>query len=114
MRFIIPDDFPIIVCICGSTRFVEQHNEWKKFLTLKGYIVVGIELVVSQTHQQDPQHNDYHTKKLLDELHLRKIDLSDEVLFLNVGGYMGESTHRELAYAIEQNKVIKFLEPRPK
>lgn len=110
MRFIIPEDFPKIICICGSTKFVEHHNEWKKRLTLDGCIVVGIELVVPQTHQQDPQHNDYHAKKLLDELHLRKIDLADEVLFLNVGGYMGESTLRELAYARSQDKVIKFLE----
>ncbi len=111
MRFIVPENFPKIICICGSTRFVEHHNEWKKHLTLEGYIVVGIELVIPQTHQQDPQHNDFHIKKLLDELHLRKIDLADEVLFLNVGGYMGESTRKELAYARNQNKIIKFLEP---
>lgn len=35
----------------------------------------------------------------LDELHLRKIDLADEVLVINVGGYIGESTRREIAYA---------------
>lgn len=111
MRFTIPDDFPKIVCICGSTRFVKHHNEWRKHLSTMGCIVVGIELVVPQTHQQDPQHSDYFLKGLLDELHLRKIDLADEVLFLNVGGYMGESTRKELAYARSQNKVIKFLEP---
>jgi len=50
---------------------------------------------------------------LLDELHLRKIDLADEVLVLNVGGYIGESTGRELAYARAQNKPIRFLEETP-
>jgi hypothetical protein len=50
-------------------------------------------------------------KKRLDELHLRKIDLADEVLFLNRGGYLGESSLRELAYAKKQGKVIRFLEP---
>ena len=50
-------------------------------------------------------------KVKLDELHLRKIDLADEVLILNVGGYIGESTGRELAYARQHGKTIRFLEP---
>lgn len=49
-------------------------------------------------------------KARLDELHLRKIDLAHEVLFLNVNDYLGESTKRELAYAREHHKVIRFLE----
>jgi hypothetical protein len=50
-------------------------------------------------------------KVALDELHKRKIDLADEVLILNVGGYIGESTGRELAYAREHGKIVRFLEP---
>lgn len=50
-------------------------------------------------------------KPRLDELHLRKIDLADEVLILNVGGYIGESTARELAYAREHGKRIRSLVP---
>ena len=46
----------------------------------------------------------------LDELHLRKIDMADEVLILNVNGYIGKSTGNELRYAREQGKVIRFLE----
>ena len=46
----------------------------------------------------------------LDTLHFRKIDLADEVLILNVGGYIGESTRNELEYAKKMGKVIRFLE----
>ena len=46
----------------------------------------------------------------LDELHKRKIDLADEVLILNVGGYIGASTRSELEYAIKHNKIIRYLE----
>ena len=49
-------------------------------------------------------------KVKLDELHLRRIDLADEVLILNVEGYIGESTRRELAYAIVTGRGIRFLE----
>lgn len=50
-------------------------------------------------------------KIMLDELHMRKIDLADEVLILNVGGYIGESTRRELDYAVRLGKKVRFLEP---
>jgi hypothetical protein len=49
-------------------------------------------------------------KYRLDELHKRKIDLADEVLILNVGGYIGESTRSELEYAREHDKIIRWLE----
>ena len=48
-------------------------------------------------------------KVMLDALHLKKIDMADEVLILNVAGYIGESTGLELAYAKSKGKVIRFL-----
>lgn len=35
----------------------------------------------------------------LDALHLRKIDLSDEIFVVNRDDYIGESTSKEIAYA---------------
>ncbi len=49
-------------------------------------------------------------KIALDELHKRKIDLADEVLILNVDGYVGESTKSELDYAKQHGKIIRWLE----
>ncbi len=49
-------------------------------------------------------------KEKLDELHLRKIDLADEVFILNVDGYIGKSTKREMEYAKQSGKKIRFLE----
>ena len=103
-------DKPKVVCLCGSTRFVDSFNEWRRRLTLEGKIVLGIELVVPQTFQDDPQHSDYTTKKMLDELHLRKIDLADEIFVLNVDGYIGKSTSAEIAYAQKIGRSVKYLE----
>ena len=47
---------------------------------------------------------------MLDELHKRKIDLADEILVLNVGGYIGESTKSEIEYAFEKGKKVNYLE----
>jgi len=102
---------PTIVCLCGSTRFVDTFNEWRQKLTLEGKIVLSIEIVTTQTKDNDPQHCNPEVKEMLDELHLRKIDLADEVLILNVDDYIGVSTRREIIYARTLFKPIKFLEP---
>lgn len=106
----LSQNFPLIVCLCGSTRFVDTFNKWRKNLTLEGKIVVSIELVLPQSTREDPQHNDYKTKQMLDELHFRKIDLADEVMILNIGGYIGNSTRKELEYALSIGRVVRYLE----
>ena len=103
-----------VICLCGSTRFVETFNEWRKRLTYQGKIVLSIEIVTSQAATEDPQNCNAGLKAMLDELHLRKIDLADEVMVLNVGGYIGESTSNEIAYAKSQGKVVRYLEEAEK
>jgi hypothetical protein len=49
-------------------------------------------------------------KTMLDDLHKRKNDLADEVLILNVDGYIGESTRSEMEYAYRVGKKVRFLE----
>ncbi len=100
---------PEIVCLCGSTRFIEECNYWRKKFTLQGKIVLAVEIVTTQLVSEDPQHVAPDVKAMLDELHLRKIDMSDWVMILDVGGYMGESTKNELAYARRQGKPVQFL-----
>lgn len=58
--------------------------------------------------------NDHHgeisgNKEALDELHLRKIDLADEVFVINIDGYIGKSTRNEIEYAKKQGKPIHYL-----
>lgn len=94
---------PEIVCICGSIRFVEQLRSANRDLTLTGAIVVApSEAGESITHEQ---------KAALGALHLRKIDLADRVLVVNPGGYIGESTSSEIAYAHATGKPVSFTDP---
>ena len=95
------------VCLCGSTKFKEEYIKANRDETLKGNIVLSVGLF-GHTEGLDM---DSDTKKMLDKLHLAKIDLADEVLILNVGGYIGESTSREIAYAKnigKKNKIFKL------
>ena len=104
---------PTIVCLCGSTRFGEAFRESQFYETLAGKIVLTIGCNMrsdDEIFSDLTEHKKAEIKKMLDELHLRKIDLADEVLILNVGGYIGESTRNELEYAKAKGKKIRYLE----
>lgn len=98
---------PVIVCLCGSIRFKDAFSSAMRNETLAGKIV----LTVGIYGHLEELAIDVPTKKMLDELHLRKIDLADEVLILNVGGYIGTSTQRELEYSNAHCKTVRYLEP---
>lgn len=131
-----------IVCLCGSTRFYEEFQKANYRETMAGKIVLSVGFY---PHSSETAHGETVgctsvQKEALDELHLRKIDIADEVLILNVREtycpacghfrvgtrngrtsccdaqaearpYIGESTARELAYAKARGIPIRYLEP---
>jgi hypothetical protein len=97
-----------VVCLCGSGRFREAFEKAEFDETLAGKILLTIGC---NTHDVARSAELAHHKPMLDSLHFDKIDISDEVLILNVGGYIGESTRRELEHARATGKVVRFLEP---
>jgi hypothetical protein len=106
-------DRPKIICLCGSTRFIEQFAVKTWELELQGHIVLGCTLLPHWYTSGIQDHFAEHegVKAQRDELHLRKIDLADEILVLNFGGYIGYSTREELIYARASGKPVQFLEP---
>lgn len=99
---------PKIVCLCGSTRFMEQFFEagWK--FTLENWIVLSVGVCKhSEHHGAEALGQDVADR--LDELHLRKIDMADLVYVLNVNGYIGDSTRKEIEYAKKIGKPIKWF-----
>lgn len=105
---------PTIVCLCGSVRFYQTFQEQCLKESLAGKIV----LTIGSMQGTDDDHfgdmaPDEHQRAIavLNALHFAKIELADEVLILNVGGYIGEHTRAELAYARLLKKHVRFLEP---
>lgn len=94
---------PEIVCICGSAKFMAEMRAANRDLTFGGVIV----LAPSEADETPTAGQ----KAVLDELHLRKIDLADRVLVVNPGGYVGESTRREISYAQAAGKAVAFTHP---
>ena len=106
---------PPIVCLCGSTRFMDEFFAAGWQFTLDGYIVLSVGVVKTSETLPDGGHGGealgQDVAEMLDELHKRKIDLADVVYILNVKGYIGKSTRAEIDYAETQNKKIVYLEP---
>ena len=96
-----------VITLCGSTRFKEEFLEAQKRLTLEGYVVISVGLF---GHSGDDEVWTKGVKDMLDRQHLAKIDLADEIYVINVDGYIGDSTRREIAYAEFKGKSITYLE----
>lgn len=103
-------DPPRVVVLCGSTRFRDAWVDSYAHESDAGRIVLTVSRLVPEhaVEAMDPAR-----KVRIDELHRRKIDLADEVLVLNVDGYIGESTRGEIEYATAHGKPIRYLEPAP-
>jgi len=102
---------PEIVCICGSTRFPDEMRAANRDLTFAGVIVLAPGVFLRAGDHEADELITSEQKTALGALHLRKIDLADRVLIVNPGGYIGESTSREIAYARATGKPISFTDP---
>ena len=111
---------PKIVCLCGSTRFYQQFQRANYEETMAGNIVLSVGFYRHYAESVENNRTEFHGENIgctpeqkiaLDELHKRKIDLADEVLVLNVGGYIGDSTRSEIEYAEKLGMPIRYLEP---
>ncbi len=106
-----PSSRPRVVTLCGSTRFSEAFQAASLSETLAGRIVLSIGC---DLRSDDCLGLNDETRAKLVDLHKRKIDISDEILVLNVGGYVGESTRAEINHAIALGKEVRWLEPPAK
>jgi hypothetical protein len=101
-----------VVTLCGSTKFKDEIHAENMRLTMAGSLVISLGVF---GHTDLPDY-DWTTdasdlKRMLDAMHRQKIDMADHVHVVNVGGYYGESTAREIAYARASGKTVTFMEP---
>lgn len=98
-----------VITLCGSTRFKSEFETWNSRLTLDGNVVISVGVF---GHGYHPYHREKYLdpkKPMLDRLHLQKIDMSDEVFVIDPGGYIGDSTRAEIAYAEAAGKPVRRL-----
>jgi len=93
-----------IITLCGSTKFKEQFEQANAFLTLQGNIVISLAFF----EQSEGFEITEQQAERLGNLHFRKIDISDEIFVIDVNGYIGSSTKREIEYAQKKGKAIRY------
>lgn len=94
-----------VITLCGSTKFRKEFERVMAEETLKGNIVISVGLFGHECGLDMSG----DTKKMLDRLHFKKIDMSDEIIVINPNGYIGLSTCDEIHYAIAKGKNVRFL-----
>ena len=97
------------ITLCGSARFEQEFHEWNEKLTLAGHTVYGLAVYPSSKNGDKNWYGDAN-KQTLDLVHLSKIEESDAIVVLNVGGYVGDSTRREIEWARIRNKKVYYAE----
>ncbi|WP_301172925.1 hypothetical protein [Brevibacillus nitrificans] len=93
-----------VITLCGSTKFKEPFERTNAFLTLQGNIVISLAFFEqSEGFEITKEQSD-----ILGNVHLRKIDICDEIFVVDVDGYIGESTRKEIEYAKRKGKSIRY------
>lgn len=92
------------IAIIGSTKYAKQFKTSAQYFQILGYVVLttfiydGIDGKPCSQAMQD----------MFEELGCQRIDMADEVFVINVDGYIGDSTKKELEYAKSIGKPISY------
>lgn len=97
-----------VITLCGSTRFKDEFMQQQKRLMLEGNIVISVGLFGHADGDYKTVITD-EVKEMLDDIHKRKIDMSDAIFVIDVNGYIGSSTRSEIEYAKSTGKEIMYL-----
>ena len=92
-----------VVTLCGSLKFKNEMMIVAEKMSLEGYCVLtpiylssdGLGLTKNQISS-------------LKEEHLKKVELSNSILVVNVNNYIGENTKLEIEYAKKLGKKIMY------
>lgn len=117
----ITEGRPKIIALCGSSRFAAHMAVMAWEFEKGGCIALGLHLLPDDYCRQKGYKADeagliHHigeqegVEDAMDALHFKKIEMADSVYVLNVGGYIGKSTAREIAYAEHLGKPISYYE----
>ena len=80
----LPNEYHVIT-LCGSTKFKDDFIRIQKELTLKGNIVLSVGLF---GHSGDNEVWEPGVKEMMDDMHKRRILMSDEIYVINKNKYI--------------------------
>ena len=97
----------IVVTLCGRMRFAADMKNIARDLEIdKGCCVLQC------AYNEEQKSLDDEAIRKLTIAHYKKIDISDAIYVVNIGGYIGESVKSEIAYAVTNGKEVIYHENR--
>lgn len=94
-----------IITVCGSLRFVNEMMEITEKMELQGNC-----MLVPIYNPNKASKDDFTEEEalMLDKMHKERIKLAEAILVVNVDGYIGSSTKKEIEFAKSLNKEIIY------
>lgn len=92
-----------IITLCGSLKFQKEMMTIAEKMALEGNCVLTPIYPVLENYQR----TDEQLNNLKNE-HLKRIELADTILVVNVNDYIGDSTNSEIEYAKKLGKEIIY------
>ncbi len=92
-----------IITICGSLKFKKTMMEEAERLELLGNCVLTPIYPTKENYTKEEI-------KKFNELHFAKIKLSNAIYVVNVEGYIGKQTQKEIIFAKENKKEIIYFD----
>ena len=93
-----------IITLCGSYKFKDEMAEVAEIMTLAGNCV----LTPNELTRESKDDYTEGEARMIDMMHKEKIRISDAILVVNVGKYIGKSTKSEIEFAEELGKEILY------
>ena len=94
----------------ASTKFEAEFAKVNQRLTMKGCVVISLGMFsLPDLPSYDWTIDSSDLKGRIGGVHFQKIRMADEVYIVDPGGYLGEPTRREIAYAESLGKPVRYL-----
>lgn len=94
-----------VITVCGSLRFVKEIMEIAEKMELQGNCML---VPIYNKERTDKDSFTEEEALMLGKMHQEKIKLSDAILVVNVNGYIGNATKKEIEFAKSLNKEIIY------
>lgn len=92
-----------VVSLCGSMKFADEMINIATDLEKKyGWCVLQCVYNVGKVNEQELDN--------IVQAHYKRIDISDAIYVVNIGGYIGNSVKNEIKYALDHGKEVIYHE----
>jgi hypothetical protein len=90
------------ITLCGSLKFIKEFVDLQIKLERIGHVCLSV------TAGEETLPPTEAEKKILDKVHYKKILLSDCIIVIDKGGYVGESTRGEIEFCELTNRTVYY------